>query len=74
MVVSFFLMLHSPTPSREGPDGLRWRLRKNGVFDTRFYYNSIRGSNEVRFPWKGICVCVCVCGQWLGVRFLLVII
>ena len=54
VVVSFFQFLHSHTPSSEGPDGLRWNLLKGGVFDSRSFYCALRGSNALRFPWKGV--------------------
>ena len=31
-----------------------WCLKGNGKFDTRSYYNTIRGAAESIFPWKGV--------------------
>jgi hypothetical protein len=33
---------------------LRWKLREKGLFDAQSFYSVLRGSNELRFPWKGI--------------------
>ena len=31
-----------------------WKLKPNGDFDIRSFYNKLRGSPSVVFPWKGI--------------------
>uniref|UniRef100_A0A2N9FDA3 Protein DETOXIFICATION n=1 Tax=Fagus sylvatica TaxID=28930 RepID=A0A2N9FDA3_FAGSY len=36
------------------PDRMRWKLRKNGTFDSRSLYFALRGANGVHFPWKSI--------------------
>jgi hypothetical protein len=33
---------------------MRWKLRKNGTFDSRSLYFALRGANGVHFPWKSI--------------------
>ena len=33
---------------------MRWKLKPNGDFDIRSYYNKLRDSPSVVFPWKGI--------------------
>lgn len=53
-VLSFFHILHSNIPEREGEDGAHWCLKKNGVFDTRSFYLALHGTSGVVFPWKGI--------------------
>jgi hypothetical protein len=52
--VSFFEFLHSYTSFKVGGDGLRWRLKGNGVFDIRSFYTALRGTLPVLFPWKAI--------------------
>uniref|UniRef100_A0A2N9GIF8 Reverse transcriptase zinc-binding domain-containing protein n=1 Tax=Fagus sylvatica TaxID=28930 RepID=A0A2N9GIF8_FAGSY len=53
-VASFFELLHAHTAFKEGGDGLRWRLKSNGVFDIRSYYLALRDNQPVTFPWKAI--------------------
>ena len=31
-----------------------WKLKPNGDFDIRSFYNKLRGSPSVVFPWKGL--------------------
>ena len=45
-------LLDSHVPSREGTDAWWWRLTRSGVFDIRSLYTTLRGSHEVKFPWK----------------------
>ena len=33
---------------------LRWWLKKNGLFDIRSYYNVLRGSPRMAFPWRSV--------------------
>ena len=54
IIVSFLNLLQSHLPSREVADGLRWSLKKSGMFDVRSYYVALRNSNPVAFPWKSI--------------------
>ena len=37
-MVEFFQLLASNTPTKEGPDGLRWKGRKDGVFASCFFF------------------------------------
>jgi hypothetical protein len=53
-VASFFDFLLSHTQFKEGGDGLRWRLKGNGLFDIKSFYNALRDFHPVRFPWKAI--------------------
>ena len=53
-VISFFGLLHSHSSFKVGGDGLRWRLKGNGMFDICFYYIALRGSPPVKFLWKSI--------------------
>ena len=54
LVVDFFQLLASNTPSNEGPDGLRWKGRKDGVFASRSFYQVLNVRPGVPFPWKVI--------------------
>jgi hypothetical protein len=59
---------------------MRWKLWKHGMFDAWYFYHALRGSNEQRFPYKGIWGVKApirvsfLCGPQLGVRFSLVTI
>jgi hypothetical protein len=48
-VVSFEF-LHYHASFKEGGDGLRLRLKGNGVFDIRSFYSVLRGSQTSEFP------------------------
>ena len=54
VVVEFFQLFPSKSPTNEGPDGLRWKLRKDGVFDSRSFYYALIDRPGRQFPWKGI--------------------
>uniref|UniRef100_A0A7N2KPA0 Reverse transcriptase zinc-binding domain-containing protein n=1 Tax=Quercus lobata TaxID=97700 RepID=A0A7N2KPA0_QUELO len=41
-------------PRGGGSDTSHWCLKGNGKFDTRSYYNTIRGAVVSIFPWKGV--------------------
>jgi hypothetical protein len=53
-VISFFGLLHSRSSFKVGGDGLRWRLKGNGMFNICSYYTALRGSLPMKFPWKSI--------------------
>jgi hypothetical protein len=53
-VISFLNLLQSNLPTQEVEDGLRWNLKKNGNLDIRSYYDALRASPNVVFPWKSI--------------------
>ena len=53
-VALFFEFLHSHTSFKVGDDGLRWRLKVDGIFDIRSFYNALRDFHPVTFPWKAI--------------------
>ena len=53
-VISFLNLLQSNLPTREVEDGLRWNLKKNGNFDIHSYYDALRASPNLVFPWKSI--------------------
>ena len=36
------------------PDGLRWKLCKDGAFASRSFYYALIDRRGVRFPWKSI--------------------
>ena len=50
----FLRILGGNTPSMDVGDWLRWKLKPNGDFDIQSYYNKLRDSPLVSFPWKGI--------------------
>ena len=54
LVVSFLNLLQSNIPAMEVEDGLWWKLKKTGRFDTRSYYEALRDPPQVDFPWKSI--------------------
>jgi len=33
---------------------MRWKLERKGDFDIRLFYNKLRGSFSIIFPWKDI--------------------
>ena len=41
--VDFLHILESDRPSMENGDRMRWKLKKNGDFDIRSFYNELRG-------------------------------
>ena len=47
-----FIQPHIPQGDRR--DILCWRLKGNGKFDTRSYYQAIQGTLNFLFPWKGV--------------------
>ena len=53
-VVSFLNLFQSHLPFREVVDGIRWNLKKSGMFDVRSFYSALRNSNLVAFPWKSV--------------------
>ena len=50
----FLRFLGANTPPMEAGDRMRWKLKPNGVFDIRSYYNKLRDSPSTVFPWKAI--------------------
>ena len=52
--VSFLEFIQSRIPRGVGSDTSHWYLNGNGKFDTRSYYNNIRGASASNFPWKGV--------------------
>jgi hypothetical protein len=53
-VASFIEFIHSHTNFKVGGDGLWWRLKGNGLFDIKLFYNALRDFHPVNFPWKAI--------------------
>ena len=51
---SFLEFIQSWIPRGGGYDTSHLCLNGNGKFDTRSYYNIIRGAAASNFPWKGI--------------------
>ena len=58
LVAEFFHFLHShnvPSAATSlAPDGLRWKLCKDGVFTSCSFYYALIDRRGVRFPWKSI--------------------
>ena len=54
VVVEFFQFLSTVSIPTMGPDGLKWQPRKNGVFDSRFYYSILSARPGGCFPRKSI--------------------
>jgi hypothetical protein len=52
VVVEFFQLLTTHSPTNEGPDGLRWKLRKDGILDSRSFYYALVDRPGWLFPWK----------------------
>jgi hypothetical protein len=52
LVVSFLSLLQSNIPAMEVEDGLWWKLKKTGRFDTRSYYDGV--ILHIDFPCKSI--------------------
>ena len=50
---SFIELIQSRIPRGGGSDTSHWHLKGNGKFETRSYYNIIRGAAASNFPWKG---------------------
>ncbi|XP_065627831.1 sphingoid long-chain bases kinase 1 [Quercus suber] len=50
----FLHILGNNTPPMAMGDRLRWKLKPNGDFDVRSYYNKLRDSPSIVFPWKAI--------------------
>ena len=50
----FLRILGANTSSMDIGDRLRWKLKPNGDFDICSYYNKLRDSPSVVFPWKCI--------------------
>ena len=53
-VDEFLRTLGSNLPHTKNEDRMRWKLTKNGVFDIRSFYNKLRSSLPIIFPWKGV--------------------
>ncbi|XP_075645470.1 uncharacterized protein LOC142616518 [Castanea sativa] len=52
--LNFLHIFRANILSMDVGDPLRWKLKPNGDFDIRSYYNNLRDSPSVVFPWKGI--------------------
>jgi hypothetical protein len=53
-VLNFFTFIHPKIPNNEGPDIMRWTLRKYGRFDAKSFYLALSGKFDIIFPWKAI--------------------
>ena len=49
----FLRILGANTPMDVG-DRMRWKLKPNGLFDIWSFYNKLRDSPSIVFPWKAI--------------------
>jgi hypothetical protein len=54
IIASYLGLLQSHLPSRKVDDGLRWNLKKKGIFDVQSLYTALRESPTIAFPWKSI--------------------
>ena len=58
VVAEFFQFLHSHkfpiAAPNVAPDGLRWKLCKDGAFASCSFYYALLDRQGVRFPWKSI--------------------
>ena len=52
--LQFLHILGANTPPLDVGDRMRWKLKPNGKFDIRSYYNKLRDSPSIVFPWKGV--------------------
>ena len=50
----FLRILGANTPPMKVGDRMNWKSKLNGVFDIRSYYNKLRDSPSIVFPWKAI--------------------
>ena len=82
LVASFFLLqfIQTRIPRGDRKDTLCWWLKGDGKFNTRSYYQAIRGTPTSLFPWKGVWKpkipkrVAFFCGQLLMIGFSLWII
>ena len=52
--VTFLRILGANIPLMDVGDRMRWKLKPNGDLDIRSYYNKLRDSPSIVFPWKCI--------------------
>ena len=50
----FLHILGANTPPMDVGDWMKWKLKPNGVFDIRSFYNKLRDSPSTVFSWKAI--------------------
>ena len=50
----FLRILGANTPPMDVGHRMRWKLKLNGEFDIRSYYNKLWNSPSIVFPWKAI--------------------
>ena len=50
----FLRILGANTPPMDLGDRMRWKLKPYWVFDIRSFYNKLRDSPSIVFPWKAI--------------------
>ena len=53
-VDAFLRTLGFNLPPTENEDRMQLKLTKNEDFDIRSFYNKLRGSLSIIFPWKGV--------------------
>ena len=51
---SLLQFIQTSIPWGDRRDTLWWRLKGDGKFDTRSYYQAIQGTLNFLFPWKGV--------------------
>ena len=50
----FLHIFEANTPPLDVGDRMKWKVKPNGDFDIWSYYNKLRGSPSIVFPWKAI--------------------
>ena len=50
----FLRILGANTPPMDVGDWMRWKLKLNRDFDIQSYYNKLKNSPSIVFPWKVI--------------------
>ena len=53
-VASFLNLLSSHIHVSSDSDGLRWRMKKDWVFDIHSFYNVLWGPPKREFPWRSV--------------------
>ena len=52
--VNFLRILGANIPLMDVGDQIRWKIKPTGDFDIQLFYNKLRVTPSVVFPWKGI--------------------
>ena len=52
--VNFLRILGANIPLMDVGDQIRWKIKPTGDFDIQLFYNKLRVTPSIVFPWKGI--------------------